>query len=129
DDGEWTEPERISIPARPGEEDVERVCKHDLRGDQGRGVVCLTPVPTPIEQHGRLCTRLDVVLLAQNDLERQGSPGAEHRRPQHGVPREQREPRTEHRPEEYGILSNGIEQADCSESQYERNREAKNAPR
>jgi hypothetical protein len=69
------------------------------------------------------------VLLAQNDLERQRSPVAERGCTQRGIPHEQREPGTEHRPEEDRILSNGIEKAECSETEYERQRQLKSAPR
>lgn len=80
---------------------------------------------TPNTAHRPLRARLHVVLLAQNDVQRQRSPVAERRCTQHGIPHEQREPGTEDRPEEPRILLNGIEEAECSETQYEGRRQAK----
>jgi hypothetical protein len=53
------------------------------------------------------------VLFAQKDHERKPSPVSQRQHTEHGIPHEQREPGTEHRPEENRILSNGFEEAAC----------------
>ena len=65
------EAERVGLPPRPAKQHVEGVGEEQLRGDERGGVVDRPPVPAPVEQHRTLRARLEVVLLPQDDLQRE----------------------------------------------------------
>ena len=71
DDRKRTESEGVGLPARPAEKHVERVREHKLGGEKVERVIHLAPVPAPVQHHRELGARLQIVLLAHVDLERE----------------------------------------------------------
>ena len=71
--GERRESERVPVPSRPGEQHVERVGKDQLRGNEIRRSVHLSPVVPPIEKDGALGAGLQIVLRAEDHIDSQGT--------------------------------------------------------
>ena len=108
--GTGPKPSRCVVPPRPAEQQVEPVGEDELAGDEGNRVVDRRPVPAPVEEDGRLRTRLQVVLCARRDLQRPAPAAAPRRNEQHDVPRAERERGAEERPEERRVVVDAVDE-------------------
>ena len=68
--GNGPKPSVVPLAARPGEQQIEGVGEDDLSGQQPGVVVDRPPVPAPVGEDRELHRRLDVVLRAQDRLDR-----------------------------------------------------------
>ena len=121
DDRELAEAERVAVAVRPGEQHVERIREQQLRHEKVCGVVDRLPVPAPVEQDRSLGAGLQVVLLAEHDVDRQRPPPIPEQ--QSGVPHQQDADGADEGPEEPGIFLHGRRERERGQGEGESERE------
>jgi len=123
---ERTETQGVDIPPRPCEQHVEGVRKKQLRGDQRRRVVDRSPVPAPVDQHGTLSARLQVVLCPNDDRDVQRSIGGVAPPYQEGIPRDECAGGDEQRPQHVPVAARLGQESERDESPSDGGRDARN---
>ncbi len=93
-----TEAQRVSIPPRPGQQDVESVGEDQLRDDEIVGVIHLPPMPAPVDEYRRVHARLQIVLRPEARFEREGATLAHRRNEQDRDPDEKHSGGSNERP-------------------------------
>ena len=128
DNWKWPESECVRVAARPGHEAVDGVRKNQLGQDEGEERIDNAGVPSPIEKHRPLCARLQPVLRARHELERELPARATRRDSERRAPCQHRDSRANERAQQGRLLSYGEEREDA-ERRDERTGERERLPR